>query len=171
MFAVIVKRWDANRYLQVVSITLGLTVTSSLHGWVFSSRRGARRGTSLWCWMVSRSLSHKGNSTARFCKFIQFQNINWMWLCIFYAVSYKKMLQCKIIVFRFYLCSDLQVFVHLQAAWTFLSGWSPEKEPTNATRTLAQSGAPHWSKLNAETDKPIIYSHDSFGKLTASLFS
>lgn len=70
-----------------------------------------------------------------------------------------------------YLCSDLQVFGHLQAAWTFLFGWSPEKEPMNATQTLAQSGAPRWSKLNAETDKPFIYTHDYFGKPTASLFS
>lgn len=93
----------------------------------------------------------------------------------YYMQSYKNILQCQIIVFHFaikcYLCSDLQVLGHLQAAWTFLFGWSPEKEPMNATQTLAQSGAPRWSKLNAETDKPLIYTHDCFGKPTASLFS
>lgn len=177
----LLKRWDANWYLQVVGITLGLTVASfSLHGWVFSRRRGARWGTSLWRWMVNKSFGNKGNSTPRLCKFIQFQNINWKHilnaiLWIFYAVSYKKMLQCQMIVFHFpikyYLCSDLQVFGHLQAAWTFLFGWSPEKEPMNATQTLAQSGAPRWSKLNAETDKPFIYTHDCFGKPKAPLCS
>lgn len=86
-----------------------------------------------------------------------------MRFCEYSMQSYMKMLQCQIIVFHFsikcYLCSDLQVLGHLQAAWTFLFGWSPEKEPMNATQTLAQSGAPRWSKLNAETDKPFIYTH------------
>lgn len=112
-------RWDANRYLQVVSITLGLTVASfSLHRWVFSRRRGARWRTSLWCWMVNKSFSNKGNSTARFCKFIQFQNINVYSKCSFVDI------QCSVIQENVAISNDSVPFFYqmLPLLW-FTSVW------------------------------------------------